>query len=231
MFLSDSMRELVLSIRASKKSRKGFVNGMRQNTKAMQQENRNFLKGIHDSNKARSQELFAFLDSAKQERLANYHATKESIKRSLDAVKQSVSSIRQNSMEFVREMRKDAVLARTYWAMIDSDEPLPEPEPYQPTPPPRAKATSTATATSPTNKSETTPASKSATAPVAKEPFTEATTNPKPTEITAKPPTPEENQTDTSTQIDSFKCNKCQFALVKKDMPCPQCSEKKKGKK
>jgi hypothetical protein len=134
MFLSDSIRNLVNSIRASRRDRKGFVDGLRQNNLAMKEENDRYMKNLHESNNARKQELWAFLAQAKEQREMNAKETKASIKQSLDNVHQAVESIKQSTNEFSREMREDIALSRKYWSMLYSDEPLPDPNAPAPVP-------------------------------------------------------------------------------------------------
>jgi hypothetical protein len=125
MALADSLKNLVVSIRASRSERKAFASGNKRNVKALQEENRNFLAMLRQQSQSRRQETMAFMKSAKEERIENGKATAETIKASLTSVHNGVLAIRQDAHAMMKELREDHALARTYWSMLYTEEALP----------------------------------------------------------------------------------------------------------
>jgi hypothetical protein len=128
MALADSMKNFVNDLKASRRSRHGFVKGNREIAKNIMADNRKFLQDIRAQNKVNAQQTHAFLQSAKETRKENYKESQESIKATLDRVHQSTSAIKQGAQGMIKEFRDDAAMAHKYWDSLANDEPIGEPK-------------------------------------------------------------------------------------------------------
>jgi Tfp pilus assembly protein PilE len=127
MALADSMKNFVNDLKASRRSRHGFVKGNREIAKNIMADNRKFLENIRAQNKINAEQTHMFLKSAKETRAENFKRTKEEMKESMDRVHQAVSAIRQGAKGMITEFRSDAVMAHKYWMSLETDDPIEEP--------------------------------------------------------------------------------------------------------
>jgi CHAD domain-containing protein len=128
MALAQSMKDFVNDVKASRRSRHGFVKGNREIAKNIMADNRRFLQNIRTQNKVNAEQTHAFLKSAKETRMENYKKSQESIKATLTRIHQAKEAITQGAHEMVKEFREDAQMAHQYWASLATDEPIAEPK-------------------------------------------------------------------------------------------------------
>jgi CHAD domain-containing protein len=128
MALAQSMKDFVNDVKASRRSRHGFVKGNSEIAKNIMADNRRFLQSIRTQNKVNAEQTHAFLKSAKETRMENYKKSQESIKATLTRIHQAKEAITQGAHEMVKEFREDAQMAHKYWASLATDEPIGEPK-------------------------------------------------------------------------------------------------------
>jgi hypothetical protein len=124
MALAQSMKNFVEDLRASRRSRHGFVKGNREIAKSIMAENRKFLQNIRMQNKVNAQQTHAFLKSAKETRMENYKKAREVTKETLDRIHQSKEAIRQGAQEMMKELREDNQMAHKYWLSLSAEDPV-----------------------------------------------------------------------------------------------------------
>jgi len=140
MALAEGMKNLVNGIKASKRARRGFVKGNREQTKALREENRRYLGEIHAQNQSLALQTKEFLKSAKAERAASFKQLKDGIDKDLDIIHQSVGAIRSGAKGYLKELREDATLAHKYWQSLSVDnKPVGEEKPASVKPEPENK--------------------------------------------------------------------------------------------
>jgi hypothetical protein len=129
MALAESMRKFVNDLKASRRSRHGFVKGNRENARNLMAENRKYLQKIHEQNKSRGDQTRAFLKSSKETRMQTYKQTMDDIRNDIKRIHQAKEAITQGAREMLKEFRSDNQLAHKYWASLTSSEPIADPRP------------------------------------------------------------------------------------------------------
>jgi hypothetical protein len=128
MALAESMKKFVNELKASRRSRHGFVKGNREIAKNIMVENRKALLRVREQNKINAEQTHAFLQSAKEERAQGQKQLMEGIHADIARIRQAKEAIRQGAREMLKELREDTEMAHKYWASLADDEPIEEPK-------------------------------------------------------------------------------------------------------
>jgi len=126
MALAEGMKNLVNSLKATKRSRKAFVEGNIAMTKALRAENQNYLANVHKQNQALREQTKQFVKASREERRQSFKQTMDKVHKDLDRVHQAVGAIRGGAREMLREFKEDSALAHKYWQSISTGEEIPE---------------------------------------------------------------------------------------------------------
>jgi hypothetical protein len=128
MALAESMKNFVNELKASRRSRHGFVKGNREIAKNIMAENRKAILRVREQNKINAQQTHAFLQSAKEERAQGQKLLMEGIHADIARIRQAKEAITQGARGMLKELREDTQRAHEYWASLADDEPIEEPK-------------------------------------------------------------------------------------------------------